>query len=89
MRFIQGALRAINYTPTPPPGTEANISQVLGWAAWIGLAVVILGFMVAGIMMAIANKTGRSAEHVDKVAWVIVGAIVISAGSAIASAIMR
>lgn len=62
--------------PIQPPGTEV-FSDVLGWAKWLGLAVCIIGIIVAGARMGIARQRGEGGEHMGAVGWALVGVIII------------
>ena len=71
-----------NPDPVQPPGTGA-ISDVLGWAKWVALAVCILGLFAAGAMMAVQSRRGEGGEHVGRIGMSLMGVIVISAAVAL------
>jgi len=71
-----------NPDPVQPPGTGA-ISDVLGWAKWVALAVCILGLFAAGAMMALQSRRGEGGEHVGRIGMALGGVIVISAAVAL------
>lgn len=81
-------LLLINPTPTAPPGVEAMVEKVIGWLMWAGWAAVIVGFIIAGIMLVIANDRGQGNENVKKIGLVIIGAIVISCALTLANALL-
>lgn len=68
----------LNPAPVAPPGVEGPVSTVLNWMMWGGLAAVILGFIIAGIALAIANSRGEGHENVKKIGYVIGGAVLIA-----------
>lgn len=74
---------------TAPPGADKFLT-VLQWAAYFGIAVCVLGIIVAGGGMALA-ASGRSnggGEHMAKLGWTMAGAITIGAASAIVTALV-
>lgn len=75
-----------NPSPVAPPGSDGFIT-VLNWVFWIALAAGVLGFMIVGIMMMLANQGRMSSggEHTAKLAWVAVGLIVVAAASGLTS----
>lgn len=69
--------------PTMPPGME-KILDVIGWIKWCALAATIVGVMIAGAMVAIGNSRGGGAsEHLPKVLWAILGALIITGATTI------
>ena len=65
---------------TAPPGS-AEFNKILGWAAWLGFAVCVLGVIVTGAMMALASRDGRGGEHGTRLLWVLAGCVVIGSAS--------
>ncbi|MDO5048526.1 MAG: hypothetical protein Q4D87_01420 [Actinomycetaceae bacterium] len=78
----------LNPTPKAPPGVEAKIQTVLNWLMWIAGAAVIVGFIVGGLMLAVSNERGMGNDNVRRIGYVILGAIVIAASSALAKALL-
>ena len=76
-------LPLIDVTPTAPPGVSEKISLVLGWLAWGGGAVAILGFIAAGVMVMLSNNSGQSNEASRYVARVAIGAVIVTAAAAL------
>lgn len=76
-------------TPSPvaPPGVEEKVQTVLNWLMWVAGATVIVGFIIGGIMLAISNERGMGNENVRRIGFVIIGAVVIAAGAALAKAL--
>lgn len=68
--------------PAQPPGTE-GLTDLLGWARWVALAVCILGLFVAGALMAVQSRRGEGGENVGKIGMALAGVIVISAAVAL------
>ncbi|MDO5722479.1 MAG: hypothetical protein Q4P06_08075 [Actinomycetaceae bacterium] len=79
----------LDVTSTTPPGIADKVSTVLGWVMWTGGAVAILGFIIAGIMLALANNSGQSNEATRYVGRVAMGAVLITGASALANFIMN
>lgn len=71
-----------NPQPIQPPGT-GDISTVMGWVMWLGLALCILGLVVAGALMAINHQRGDGGQHAGRVGMSLAGVIVIGAAGAI------
>lgn len=70
-----------NPEPQAPPGMD-NFKLILGWIKWGALVACIVGVMIAGAMVAIGNSRGGGAsEHLPKVLWAILGALIISAST--------
>ena len=70
-----------------PPGTE-GFQTILKWAAWVGLAICVLGVIVAGGAMAISSRRGEGGEHMSRLGWVLGGCIVIGAASGLVGAVL-
>jgi hypothetical protein len=68
--------------PIQPPGT-GDISTVMGWVMWLGLALCILGLIAAGAMMAVNSRRGEGGEHAGRIGMVMGGVIVIGAAGAL------
>ena len=68
--------------PVQPPGT-GKIADIMGWVKWLGLAVSIIGLMVAGAMMAFGGRRGEGGEHAGRIGSILAGVIVIGAAAAI------
>lgn len=70
-----------------PPGSE-NFTEILSWAAWIALAICVLGVLVAGAMMAVGSRRGEGGEHMSRLGWVLGGCIVIGSASGLVGALV-
>ena len=70
-----------------PPGS-GGIVTIIKWAAWIGLAVCVLGVIIAGASMAIASRRGDGGEHMSKLGWVLGGCIIIGSASGLVGAVL-
>ena len=71
-----------NPAPVQPPGT-GKFLDVMGWVKWVALAVVIIGLMVAGAMMALNSRRGEGGEHAGRIGGALMGVIVISAAASL------
>ncbi len=72
---------------TQPPGSD-GIVTIIKWAAWIGLAVCVLGVIIAGGSMAVASRRGEGGEHMSRLGWVLGGCIIIGAASGLVGAVL-
>lgn len=72
---------------TPPPGSD-GVSTVLSWAAWIALALCVLGVIIAGAMMALGSRRGEGGEHAGRLGMVMAACIVIGTASGIVGALV-
>lgn len=79
----------IDVVSTTPPGVSDKVSTVLGWVMWVGGAVAILGFIIAGIMLALANNSGQSNEATRYVGRVAIGAVLITGAASLANFLMN
>lgn len=70
-----------------PPGS-GGIVTIIKWAAWIGLAVCVLGVIIAGASMAVASRRGDGGEHMSKLGWVLGGCIIIGSASGLVGAVL-
>ena len=70
-----------------PPGSGGLVT-IIKWAAWIGLAVCVLGVIIAGASMAIASRRGDGGEHMSKLGWVLGGCIIIGSASGLVGAVL-
>lgn len=89
---VSSALDIIAQVPNPgrgsaPPGSD-DIATILGWAAWIGVLVCVLGVIIAGATMAIQHRRGEGGESVARLGWVLGGCIVIGSASALVGALV-
>ncbi|UEJ84610.1 hypothetical protein Bra3105_18435 (plasmid) [Brachybacterium halotolerans subsp. kimchii] len=65
--------------PQAPPGVGGKIETLLSWLKWGGLALCIAGIIIAGALMAVANRRGEGGENVARLGWAMGGVAVISA----------
>jgi len=70
-----------------PPGSGGLVT-IIKWAAWIGLAVCVLGVIIAGASMAVASRRGDGGEHMSKLGWVLGGCIIIGSASGLVGAVL-
>ena len=76
-----------SFSPTQPPDTGA-VSTVMGWLTWGGLAVCVLGLILAGAKMGVDHRRGGGGvEHASAVGFVLGGAILIGAASSVIGAL--
>jgi hypothetical protein len=73
--------------PTPTIPAEADgLLLVLNWASGIGLALGVLGVIIAGIGMLIVWNRGQGGDHLAKLGWVLGGCIIITGAGGIVRA---
>lgn len=72
---------------TAPPGS-AGVTKILSWAAWLAVAICVVGVLVAGGKMAIEHRRGGGGESVASLGWVLGGCIVIGSASALVGALV-
>lgn len=70
-----------------PPGS-GGVTKILSWAAWIAVAVCVVGVLVAGSKMALEHRRGGGGESVASLGWVLGGCIVIGSASALVGALV-
>ncbi len=70
---------------TAPPGSEGLVT-ILGWAAWIALAIGVLGVIIAGITMMIQVRRGEGGEGLARLGWTLAGCIVVVGASGLVQA---
>ncbi len=77
-------------SPQAPPGVEALVNQVLGYLMWAGGIVCFVSVATMGIVFML-NATGSinngAKEIITAVGWVALGAGILAAASAIATAL--
>lgn len=80
MQLLTALASVPDPSPVQPPGAD-GLNLVLNWVLWIALALGVLAFIVAGVMMMLASQ-GRmqsGGQHTATLGWVAAGLIVISA----------
>lgn len=72
--------------PDAPAGLQSQIDKLLNLLMWFGLAAVVAGFIIAGITLAAAHRSGHGGgrDGIERVLYVCGGAIVIGSASALA-----
>ena len=75
-----------NPRPDAPPGLQSQVDKLLNLLMWFGLAAVVAGFIIAGITLAAAHRSGHGGgrDGIERVLYVCGGAIVIGSASALA-----
>lgn len=79
----------LNPTPTAPPGVESTVQTILNWLMWGGLVATIVGFIGAGISLAISNERGMGNENVKKLGFVCLGGMIVMGAGALAKALVH
>ena len=79
-----------NTVPNPgggvaPPGSQGLLT-ILQWAAWIALALGVLGVIIAGITMMIQVRRGEGGEGLAKLGWTLAGCVVVAGASGLVTA---
>ena len=84
------ALPAVNPSPQAPPGMAEAAATILGYLMWTAGIVCFVAIVVLG-MIFMLNATGRTngaKDVVVPVGWIILGAGVTTAASAVAQILM-
>ncbi|MBG6191711.1 hypothetical protein IWX64_002678 [Arthrobacter sp. CAN_A212] len=84
------AVDVLSTIPNPgggsaPPGSEGLLT-ILSWAAWIALALGVLGVIIAGITMMIQVRRGEGGEGLSKLGWTLAGCVVVAGASGLVTA---
>lgn len=84
------AVNILAQVPNPgggeaPPGSEGLLT-ILRWAAWIALALGVLGVIIAGITMMIQVRRGEGGEGLSKLGWTLAGCVVVAGASGLVTA---
>ena len=89
MNQLAHLLDVLGSVPNPgegeaPPGF-GKFNDIMGWAKWIALGILVVALMAAGVRLAIAGRTGDGGEHVTHIGRALGGVIVVSAAFALVS----
>lgn len=89
MTHLLHAIDLIGAVPNPGDGTAppgfGKFNDLMGWAKWIALGILVVALMAAGVRLAIAGRTGDGGEHVTHIGRALGGVIVVSAAFALVS----
>lgn len=61
-----------------PPGVGDAFEDVMGWAKWVALGLVVLGLIATGALMAINSRRGEGGELLGRLGWAMLGACIIA-----------
>src|SRR5699024_2005269 len=79
-------------TSTLPPGStppnSANLTLVLGYVMWIGLAVAIISLIVLGAMIATRVRAGEGIAAVGRIGLVLGAVVLVSGASSLVAGLM-
>ena len=68
--------------PEAPPGFE-RFTDLLGWAKWLCLGVLIICLMIAGVRAGAGGRHGDGSEHAGRIGAVLVGVIIVTASGSL------
>ena len=89
MNHLPHILDVLADVPNPGAGTEppgfAKFNNIMGWAKWISLGILVVALMAAGVRLAVAGRTGDGGEHVAHIGRALGGVIIVSAAFALVS----
>lgn len=71
--------------PTQPPGLQ-GVATILGWTAWIVMAICLAAFIIAAGRIAMAYRNGE-VEGAKGAVLAIVGSILVGGATAIFQAV--
>lgn len=81
-----GGSSAINPGEVPPE--SAQITTVLSWVMWIGLAIAILSLIAMGTLLAVRMSRGEGAASLGRLGLVMSAVIMISGASSVVAALV-
>ena len=89
MNHLPHLLDVLGAVPNPGDGTAppgfGKFNDIMGWAKWIALGILVVALMAAGVRLAVAGRTGDGGEHVGHIGRALGGVIVVSAAFALVS----
>lgn len=88
LHTVLSVLAVINPGEGQAPPGSGGVTKIVGWAAWIAVAVCVVGILIAGMKMAIEHRRGGGGESVASLGWVMGGCIVIGSASALVGALV-
>lgn len=68
--------------PVQPPGTDA-ISDILGWAKWVGLVIAIFGIIIVAAIMSVNSRRGQGSDNLGTLGYIFMGVVLIGASTAL------
>lgn len=76
--------------PSPPPGFSGPIGMIFAWIKWGAIAAGMFGMSACGLMMILGrrNRSTLAADGASGIPYVLLGLMVVSAGSAIVGAFL-
>lgn len=77
-----------NIQPQAPAEFASKFDRILNLAMYIGIAVAIIGVIVAGASMVISRREGSSEEATGMALRVGIGTMIIGGASAIVAALL-
>lgn len=72
-------------SPSQPPGMQF-INDIVGWGAWIVLALCVLGVIVSAGTLVWASQTGRELQNGKGIVIGLIGAVIVGAASGLVAA---
>ena len=89
MNQLAHLLDVLGSVPNPGEGEAPSgfgkFNDIMGWAKWIALGILVVALMAAGVRLAVAGRTGDGGEHVTHIGRALGGVIVVSAAFALVS----
>jgi hypothetical protein len=84
------ALQVPDPPAAPPPGFAGPVDTILGWIKWGAIVAGSVGMSVCGLMMILGrrNRSTLAADGAAGIPYVLLGLMVVAAGSAIAGAFL-
>lgn len=68
--------------------SSGNLTTILGYAAWIGLAIAAVAMVWLGVLIAASLRRGEGALHVGRLGLVLAGAVLISAAGSLVAGLL-
>jgi hypothetical protein len=67
-----------------PPGFE-RFTDILGWAKWLALGVLVVSLIAAGARLGFGGRSGDGEEHAGRIGRVLLGVIIVTASFSLVS----
>jgi hypothetical protein len=72
---------------TAPPGTTGNITTIVSWASWVVFVIAVIGVMFVAVKMILQHHRGEGGQQMASLFYVLGGAIITAAASAVIGAL--
>ncbi len=85
---ITNIAESITVNPTAPPGSD-KLLTVVSWVGWIAMIGAVVALVIAGASFGFEKSRGTASnESATKVAWTLVGCVVIATAGGLVGALV-